>query len=178
VDVTFRELRRTEIGYYHRLRPDTPQDEIEHRFEMGYRCFTSWHGDELIDACWSATGTVYVPYLDRILEIPEGDVYSFDSFTVRAHRGHGVYMARNSYQARLNRQEGFRRSIALVARENHAAFLVLARSGLETLGTYHYLRTPVRGVYWSTRESAEPLPVLSAGSKASGSRGYAVSLAL
>ena len=104
---------------------------------------------------------MHVPYLDRYLDIPAGDVFSFDSFTVRAHRGHGVYMARNSFQARHDQANGLKRSIALVARENHAAWLILSRSGLRTLGTYHYLRAPGKGLYWSTPLEGESLPPLT-----------------
>ena len=71
-------------------------------------------------------------------------------------------MARNSYQARLNRAEGLKRSIALVAYENYAAWLILSRSGLKTLGTYHYVRLPGSGVYWSSPAPGQVLPLLTA----------------
>lgn len=161
IDVAFRQLGVREIDDYLRFRPECARGPIEQRIADGHRCFTSWHEGRIIDACWSATGLVHVPYLDRYLDIPAGDVFSFDSFTVRAHRGHGVYMARNSFQARHDQANGLKRSIALVARENHAALLILSRSGLRTSGTYHYLRSPGKGWYWSTSLEGESLPRLT-----------------
>lgn len=160
IDVEFGQLQSSQVDDYLRFRPDCSRSLIERRMADGNRCFTSWHHGRIIDACWSATGLVHVAYLDRYLSIPDGDVFSFDSFTLKAHRGHGVYMARNSFQARHDRAIGLQRSIALVARENHAAILILSRCGLRTLGTYHHLRAPVRGICWATPVHGESLPRL------------------
>lgn len=161
IDVEFGLLEPKHIGDYLRMRPDCSASLVEARIADGHRCFVSWHAGRIIDACWSATGKVHVAYLDRYLDIPCGDVFSYDSYTLKAHRGHGVYMARNSFQARHDQANGFKRSIAVVARENHAAILILSRSGLKTLGTYHYLRTPARGICWATPFPGESLPTLS-----------------
>ena len=115
--------------------------------------------------CWTATSSVYVPYMRRVLNIPPGDVYSYDSFTAPSQRGRGIYMARNSFTARTHQSEGLERSIALVAFENYSAWLILSRSGLRTLGAYHYLRTPVKGIYWETTEPGSVLPELTAARK-------------
>jgi len=157
-DVRFDVLKSDEVDAYLKFRMHARAHEIERRLMHGDRCFVSWKGDEIIDACWTATGSVYVPYLRRYMHIPEGDIYSYDSFTSAQYRGRGIYMARNSFTARQNQDEGFRRSIALVAFENYSAWLILTRSGLETLGAYHYLRTPVRGLHWTTVERGFELP--------------------
>jgi hypothetical protein len=161
VETTFGTLSPSDIGAYLALRPDTRKSEVERRLARGDRCFVSWADGRIVDVCWSATGSVYVPYLARFLHVPDGDIYSYDSYTLPAYRGRGLYMARNSYTARTNQAEGFRRSIALVAFENYSAWLILSRSGLRTLGAYHYLRLPARGIYWTTLEPGESLPLLS-----------------
>ena len=161
VDTTFGTLSRSDVDAYLALRPDTRRSEVERRLARGDRCFVSRTGDRIVDACWSASGSVYVPYLSRFLNVPDGDIYSYDSYTLPAYRGRGLYMARNSYTAQANQAEGFRRSIALVAFENYSAWLILTRSGLRTLGAYHYLRLPARGIYWMTVEPGESLPLLS-----------------
>ena len=158
LDVRFGKLGTDDIEDYLRFRRGSDRREIEQRFAKGDRCFVSWHRDSIVDACWTATGSHFIPYLNRWLEIPEGDIYSYDSFTSPEHRGRGIYMARNSFTARENQAEGFKRSIALVAFENYAAWLILTRSGLSTLGAYHFVRTPAGGVYWRTVERGETLP--------------------
>jgi hypothetical protein len=157
-DVRFAVLGSGDMDAYLRFRRDARAQVIERRLVRGDRCFVSWHGDDIVDACWTATGCVYVPYLRRYLHIPQGDIYSYDSFTSAEHRGRGIYMARNSFTARQNQEEGFKRSVALVAFENYSAWLILTRSGLETLGAYHYVRTPMRGIYWETTEPGAELP--------------------
>ena len=162
IPVEFGLLDPRHIEVYLRFRPRSSRAEIEKRISLGHRCFVSWYSGEIIDACWTATESAYVPYLRRYLEIPEGDIYSYDSYTTPEYRAQGIYMARNSFTARENQAEGLRRSIALVAVENYAAWLILTRSGLRTIGTYHYLRTPLRRVYWETSDEREPLPALLA----------------
>jgi len=166
VSVQFDQLKPDELDSYLRFRPDSDRREMAQRLSAGHRCFVCWHEGEIVEACWSATSDIYVGYMRRYLRVPAGDVYSFDSYTDPRFRGHGVYMARNSYQARLNRAEGLKRSIALVAYENYAAWLILSRSGLKTLGAYHYVRLPGSGIYWNTPAPGQVLPPLTAKSSA------------
>ena len=161
LDVSFGVLEPKDVNSYLAFRPDSSLENVEKRMMQGHRCFVSWHDGLIVDACWTATRSVYVPYLRRVLQIPEGDVYSYDSFTATSHRGRGIYMARNSFTARTHQGEGLKRSIALVAFENYSAWLILSRSGLRTLGAYHYLRTPVKGLYWETTEQGHVLPVMT-----------------
>jgi hypothetical protein len=165
VDVRFAVLEPDDLDAYLRFRPASNPREIEKRMLRGDRCFVSWHEGNVVDACWTATSSVYVPYLRRVLQIGAGDVYSYDSFTAVSHRGRGLYMARNSFTARTHQSEGFERSIALVAFENYSAWLILSRSGLKTLGAYHYIRTPLKGIYWETTEPGHILPVMTSPSR-------------
>lgn|GEM_PF-1656559 len=160
IDVTFGTLQPNDIDAYLRFRRNAERDTVEKRLMHGDRCFVSWYEKEIVDACWTATGMIHVPYIRRYLRIPAGDVYSFDSYTAPDFRGRGIYMARNSYTARVHQAEGLSRSIALVAYENYSAWLILTRSGLQTLGAYHYVRTPLKGLYWETTEPGNTLPPL------------------
>jgi hypothetical protein len=158
VDVSFGILEPDQVDAYLGFRSGTTRQEVERRMHRGDRCFVSWHEGNIVDACWTCTSSVYVPYMKRVLRVPDGDVYSYDSFTAPSHRGRGIYMARNSFTARTHHGEGLKRSIALVAFENYSAWLILSRSGLRTLGAYHYLRTPLSGIYWTTAEPGYVLP--------------------
>jgi len=160
IDVRFGVLQPNDIDAYLRFRCNTQRSTVERRLLHGDRCYVTWYEKEIVDACWTATGMIYVPYIRRYLRIPPGDVYSFDSYTAPEFRGRGIYMARNSYTAREHQSQGLSRSIALVAFENYSAWLILTRSGLETLGAYHYLRTPLKGIYWETLEPGQTLPEL------------------
>ena len=160
LDVDFRLLQPDELGAYATFRPHVARKKIERRLEQGHLCFTSWHGEKIVDAGWTATGSVAVPYLRRVLCLEPGDVYSYDAYTHPDYRGYGLYMARNSFTARTNQKEGFKRSVALVAPENYTAWVILTRSGLETIGEYSFIRLPLRGIYWQRAVGGKELPQL------------------
>jgi hypothetical protein len=160
LDVEFRLLQAEHIDGYLRFRPSAARRNIQRRLEQGHRCITSWHDDRIVDAGWTGAGAVFVPYLERFICLAPGDIYSYDAYTLPEYRGYGLYMARNSYTARRNQKEGCERSIALVAPENYTAWLVLTRSGLETIGQYSFLRIPLRGIYWQRAVAGRTLPGL------------------
>ena len=151
IELEYRTLEESDATSYLKLRPDQTQAMYEHRLGIGNQCYSAWHQGVLVDVCWAAAGSVFVDYLNRELVLNPGDIYSFDSFTSPDYRGRGVYMARNSWQARANQDQGFRRSVALVPYENYAAWVILSRSGLKHAGTFHYIRLPGMGIRWQTR---------------------------
>jgi hypothetical protein len=161
IDIDFRTLQSEEIGAYLRFRPTAVKEVLARRMAQGDRCHASWHEGEIVDACWIATGTAYVQYLDRFIALERGDVYSYDAYTLPGFRGYGIFMARNSYTARRNQREGCQRSVALVAPENYASWLILARSGLETIGEYSVIRFPFGAIHRQRALPGRSLPALS-----------------
>jgi len=160
IDIDFRPLVSAEIGDYLRFRPSAARDVVSRRLSHGDQCHASWYRGKIVDACWISTGTVFVPYLNRFIALERGDVYSYDSYTLPDYRGYGLFMARNSYTARRNQKEGYERSVALVAPENYASWLILTRSGLETIGEYSFMRFPFGGIYRTKALSGRTLPEL------------------
>lgn len=157
IDATYRILCLGDLADYQLFRPDADPHDFEARITSGHRCFASIADGRVVDACWMATGFAYVPYMKRYLPLAQHDIYSYDSFTMPEFRAHGIYMARNSFTAQLNRQEGFSRSVSLVAFENYGTWLILTRSGLETRGMYTYVRLPGSGIYRETGIGGEQL---------------------
>ena len=160
IDIDFRTLVPEDINAYLRFRPTVARDVVERRLARGDRCHASWHEGAIVDACWIATGNVFVEYLNRFISLDRGDVYSYDAYTLHDYRGYGIYMARNSYTARRNQKEGYERSVALVAPENYTAWLILTRSGLETIGEYSYIRFPFGGIHRQRVVAGRRLPEL------------------
>src|SRR5689334_13142760 len=62
IDVSFGNLQPRDIDAYLRFRQNARRSDIEQRLMHGDRCFISWYGKEIVDACWTATGLIYVPY--------------------------------------------------------------------------------------------------------------------
>jgi hypothetical protein len=173
VEVDFRLLHADDLHAYLDFRPAAGRENIARRLADGHRCFTSWCDGKIVDACWIANGPVLVPYLERFVSMEPGDVYSYDAYTLPAYRGYGLYMARNSYTARFNQKEGYERSIAFVAPENYTAWLILTRSGLETIGEYSFLRIPFRSIYWQRVVPGRRLPALGSFASAADRRSSA-----
>jgi hypothetical protein len=160
IDVDFRVLTKSDVNAYVQFRPKHGREDFERRLARGDRCFASWHEGRIVDAGWAATGAVFVPYLGRYILLEPGDIYSYGAYTLPDYRGYGLYMSRNSYTARRNQKEGFERSVALVAPENYAAWLILTRSGLETIGEYSHVRLPIGGVWRDRAVPGRTLPKL------------------
>jgi RimJ/RimL family protein N-acetyltransferase len=153
-------LTETNINAYHRFRPEQSLQEIQARLARGDRCFACWYENRIIDAGWVATGRVHIPYLRRDLILDPRDIYNYDSYTLPAYRGRGLYMARNAYIARYNWQEGFSRSVAVVAVENKALLAILLKSGLKPIGLYSCMRFGPWQRGWQQPWGEEALPLL------------------
>jgi hypothetical protein len=160
IDVQFSHLGEGDIDAYLRFRPRADAAEVRARLERGQTCITSWFGKDIVDAGWIATGAVWVPYMNRQIVVEPGDIYTYDSYTSPGFRGRGIHAARSAFAGIQNQKDGLKRSISLVAFENYSAWFLLTYAGLETLGCYHYLRTPLRGIYWETPEPGKKLPQL------------------
>jgi len=170
VEATYRVLDPGDVDEYLKFRPEAPRKEIMARITSGHRCFASFVDGRMVDGCWMATNYAYVPYMHRYLPLAPRDIYSYDSFTLPEYRAQGIYMARNSFTARSNRDEGFARSVSLVAFENYGTWLILTRSGLKTKGMYAYVRLPFGGIYSHRGIGGEILQPLVARPALTGSR--------
>jgi hypothetical protein len=158
----FARLREADVPHYLALRPDQSEAEIRWRISAGHACYVAWHEGSIIDAGWSASGRVHVPYLGRDVRFSEGDVYNYDAYTAAGARGRGLYMAHNAFVARCHQQEGFARSVALVAAENDAVVKMLSRSGLVVEGRYVRLGVGSASLVWGRPEEGCVLPAILA----------------
>jgi len=126
---------------YRRFRPGADERELASRRARGDRCFVVWHERRIIHECWVTTAPrAYVPYLHRDLCLEPGDAYYYGAYTDASCRGRRLFTGCYSFIARTLQQEGWRRSVALVALENRRSVVVLERSGLTACGLYAALR--------------------------------------
>lgn len=160
IDVEFGLLRPDDAESYRRFRRSAAAAEVARRLAWGHRCYVAWQHGEIVDACWAAAGCVEVPYLRGFLDLPEGDLYFYDSYTHPSFRGRGVYMARNAFAASECKREGLARLVALVAAEKYAVWQILTRSGLKTIGRYDLLRVGPWNWYRTLAIEGEILPRL------------------
>ena len=158
IPVRYAELTEADHAAHRRFRPALAAGELERRLGRGDRCFVMWQDDRLIHECWVTTAErAYVPYLHREIRLEPGDAYYYGAYTDPGFRGRGLFTGCYSFIARRLQQEGYRRSVALVAAENRHSVVVLERSGLEANGIYACLRLGRWQSHWQRPQAGHAL---------------------
>lgn len=163
--VEIRLLCPDDIEAYLRLRPDQGPARVRGRLARGDRCFAVWRGGEIAHAGWVAMRRAYVPYLDREMHLEPGDIHPYDHYTRADARRLGCARLRMAVSLAAFRDEGYRRSVGLVAWENAAGLSIARAAGYRALGRVSCLRL---GPWRLDREEAwghEPLPRFAAPSE-------------
>lgn len=147
------------LDAYLAFRPHASRDVVEDRFRRGQRCYALWTQVGIVSVCWAATGPIHLDYLKAMLYLAPGDVYMFDAYTAPAYRGQSL--AAHVYRRITwdSARQGIRRSLGLLAVENHAGRQVVLKLGWRVIGRYTLVRAgPLR--HWtqspSPGESALP----------------------
>jgi GNAT superfamily N-acetyltransferase len=139
IPVVVGQLGDGDVDEYVRFRPETDPADIRRRLRDGHRCFVARHEGHIVHACWAATGRAWIDYLGRELVLAPDAVYHYDSLTMPAFRGHNISAFRVREAARHFRASGYRRLVAVVVPENHAAFRPLEKAGYRSVGTMGYI---------------------------------------
>src|SRR4029453_14815322 len=85
---------------------------------------------------WDTAQPSYLPYLQATFEPLDGDTFVFEAFTLPAFRGQGIHSLSTARAFDRSREQGFRRSITLVAWWNAAALRALReKAGRDSPGT-------------------------------------------
>ena len=154
-------LQENDLPDYQRFRPEQPQRMIRKRIDDGDQCFLVWEGGRILHTGWVATQKKYDPYLRCTLTFQPGDIFLYDHYTDSAYRGRGLSQAREIHVLARYRQEGYRRSIAIVAIENKPAFHPFEAVGYRPIGKFTCLWWILGERIWQRHWSQEPLPMVS-----------------
>ena len=152
-------LRKEELPAYFQLRSDQPSDVIQRRLAQGDRCFAAWHEGRIVHTGWVTTKPRYESYLRRTLSLQPGDIFLYDHYTQPSHRSLGLAQARDVYILHHYREEGYQRSMAIVALENKAAFHPFKAMGYRSIGMFKCLRFGLWQWTWEKTWGEDPLPV-------------------
>lgn len=154
-------LREEDLPAYIQLRPDQHPNVIRMRLAKGDQCFAVWHEGQIVHTGWVTTKQKYEPYLRRELILQPGDIFLYDHFTHPSLRRCRLAQARDVHVLRHYREEGYRRSIAIIAIENKVAFLPFKAVGYRSIGIVKCLRFGPWQWDWEERWGEEPLPGLT-----------------
>lgn len=132
-------LRETPIALEYGFLSETDAENARARLERGDRCFVAWADGAVVSSRWISGGRALVEYLDTWLDLRPGEVYLSETFTAPALRGRGVSGAAGTRLAHALADEGCRRILAGVLRENHAGKRAYEKAGYEPVGRIGYV---------------------------------------
>lgn len=161
LSIAITQLTEEALQAYIQLRPDQDLNVIQMRLTKGDQCFAVWHEGRMVHTGWVATGPIYESYLRRELILQPGDIFLYDHYTRPSHRSGSLAQARDVHVLRHYREEGYHRSIAMVAVENKAAFRPFKAVGYRSIGFFKCLRFGPWQWDWQQRWGEEPLPTLT-----------------
>lgn len=113
---------------------------LRRRLEQGDRCFVARESGAIVSARWVATRRAHIAYLDRSLELEPGDSYLYETFTHPERRGAGVSAAAGTRLALALAEEGRRRILAAVLRENGSGTRAYEKAGYRRIGRIGYVK--------------------------------------
>ena len=150
-------VREEDFPAYIQLRPDQELNVIKMRLANGDQCFVGWHEGRIVHTGWVTTKQKHESYLRRELMLQPGDIFLYDHYTHPSLRRFGLAQARDIHVLRHYREEGYHRSMAIVAMENKAAFLPFEAVGYRSIGMFKCLRFGPWQWDWEESWGAEPL---------------------
>ncbi|MEP6977772.1 MAG: hypothetical protein ABI948_06930 [Thermoleophilia bacterium] len=115
-------------------------DEARGRFARGERCFGVWLEGRLVSTRWLATGTIRLGYLGREVDLPPEQVYIYEIYTERGHRGRGISGAAGALVPPILSAEGVRRIVGVLEPENRAGIRANEKAGYRIVGRIGYVK--------------------------------------
>jgi len=133
-------LNLSEVEEYVAFHDGMDAAEVHHRLEHGGKCFVVRHKGSIVNACWTAEGSVWVDYLGCTIELARDEAYVYNNYTAPRFRNLGIPLVRAVEMLRHFRALGYRRLYAVVVPENKAAFRPAQKAGYRPIGVIGYVR--------------------------------------
>jgi len=142
---------------YRALRPDQKPDLFARRRAAGAVCFAAAAGDRVVGATWAAPGGGWCDYLEYRVQLPDDEVYLFDTMVAPGWRGRRVAARIASAQIRCYGERGMSRLVAMVLPENVASRRARARSGFVVCGRIGWVGLGHRRRYFGSAAATASL---------------------
>jgi hypothetical protein len=137
-EVEARFLSDTDLDDYAKLHGAS--GDASERFADGERCFGIWSDGRLISTRWLATGTARLGYLGREVALATGDVYIYETYTERGHRGLGISGIAGAVVPDALAAEGARRLVGVLEPENTTGIRANEKAGYRIVGRIGYVK--------------------------------------
>ena len=131
-------LDASDVSALSALDPEMTRNEVTRRLDEGQQCTLGWWEGELAHYRWDATGSVYLPYLGRVLRPGRGDQIVVGIYTAAAFRGRGLAGAVMIDASRRALAGGISRLVWLAAWWNARSLALADQFGSRVVGTVGY----------------------------------------
>jgi len=148
--VTVGLLQDDEVDEYNAFYPWTGRSEALRRLRSGgHECFTARYEGRLVSADWASTVSTYARSLHCVFPLLEGDVYTYEMYTLPEFRRRGIATAIKVSILRHYCQAGCNRFLNLISPNNLASIKNNERLGYRQVGLVEYWGwAPLRRHYW------------------------------
>jgi RimJ/RimL family protein N-acetyltransferase len=133
-------VRETPLALEYGFLSEADDEDARARLERGDRCFVAWDNGTIVSSRWIGEGRVFVDYLNGWIDLEPGEVFLSETFTVPAMRGRGVSGAAGTRLGHALADEGCRRILAGVLKENHAGKRAYEKAGYRPIGRIGYVK--------------------------------------
>ena len=127
-------LKPSEVDDYVAFHRGLDAAEVRGRLDRGGKCFIARHQGAIVNACWTAEGSVWIEYLGCRIELARDEVYVYNNYTDPRFRGRNIPLVRAVVMLQHFRELGYRRLVAVVVPENKAAFRSPDKAGYRPIG--------------------------------------------
>ena len=162
LELDCRHLSMGEVDEYYNFRAYVDRDTISRRLERGNNCFVVRHHGAIIHGCWTATERTTIDYLKCNALLARDVVYIYEAFTVPQFRGHSISSWRSCAMEKYFLANGYRRLLAAIAPENHAALRSSEKVGYAVAGRMGYRGFGRFRRYFCHYQASDPPLVLQA----------------
>lgn len=138
-------LSEAEAPAIRTLDPTLSPRELHRRWREGQTCHAARDRALVVHYVWTTTGRTYVPYLDRVFEPLDGDIFIGEGFTMPDWRRRGVTTASVARVFRDAYAAGRTRAVTFVAVWNRPSLQFWGRLGCVACGSVRYW-TPGRRI--------------------------------
>jgi hypothetical protein len=130
-------LAAAQVGDYVALVPGARARYVRARLTAGDHCFAVRHRERLVAVSWAASGTVHVPYLRGVINLPRDVALVDGAFAEPTMRRMGAASFGGVHRLSWLRAAGYQRVLAAILPENAHAFGPPEKLGYSRIGTVY-----------------------------------------
>jgi len=125
------EKRSANLPYIHR-------NDINDRVAAHHKCCIATHGGETVYAAWLGVGYAYSYFLDRRLELADGEIYFYGAYTIPEYWSLGVHTSVRSRALQIA-SGSYQRVVAFIEPYNLPAVKSIKELAYEYFGRTGYV---------------------------------------